>query len=551
MLAMVFPPTMGLLTSVLLLSLLQVTISQASNSSSCKEDFDVLVLGAGMAGVKAAATLYENGVRNIAVLEQSHRVGGRMWNVPWQKQIIELGANWIEGTPHNESPIWAIGQKIGLKGNYTSQEGSVIQPTLYDSRGRVPSEEATSLHQQLAQVFDRAFNMSCNRRLEKLADISLREALTASGWPPADEQTNLQRTLEFFVVDWDFEYPPEEVSLFNYFSVGHNSSNTTSLSSSIGSCHNASASHRGKLRLQRAHTAIRLGLLKGFGWEVPRYFVTDPRGYAAIADYVAKPLLSQDEQAPCSRPAVLFKKAVVSIRYGENRSGTTGRGVRVETSDGSVYWAKRCIVTFSAGVINAAAQSHSLFHPPLPRWKTDAFAKAQNGIYTKIFLRYSTRFWDNADYVLFADSRRRGYYAVWQDLESHGKFFPAKANLLMVTVVQSDSQRVEKQSKNETIGELQAVLRQMYGQNIPEPTDIYIPKWFSDPFFRGCWSNIAIGANRSDFALMQQETGGLFFAGEATDALYNGFVLGGYNSGQTVAEQVLQAMRAQPFEIIV
>ena len=44
-----------------------------------------------------------------------------------------------------------------------------------------------------------------------------------------------------------------------------------------------------------------------------------------------------------------------------------------------------------------------------------AFGKAQNGIYTKIFLHFERRFWDDADYVLFADPDpgKRGYYAVW------------------------------------------------------------------------------------------------------------------------------------------
>ena len=166
--------------------------------------------------------------------------------------------------------------------------------------------------------------------------------------------------------------------------------------------------------------------------------------------------------------------------------------------------------------------------------------------YTKIFLKYPRRFWYEADYVLYADPARRGYYAVWQDLESGGRFFPKGTHLLMVTVVQRDSERVEAQPENATVREVQAVLRSLYGETVPEPTDILVPRWQADPAFRGCWSNVAVGTTRRDFELMQRRTGGLFFAGEATDYDYNGFVAGGYNSGNHVAEVVSSVLREAP-----
>ena len=192
--------------------------------------------------------------------------------------------------------------------------------------------------------------------------------------------------------------------------------------------------------------------------------------------------------------------------------------------------------------MNHGIRSQSLFHPPLPGWKADAYGKTQNGIYTKIFLRYARKFWDNADYILFADPDRRGYFAVWQDMESHGKFFLNGTNILMVTVVQADSRRVETQSKKETVDEVQKVLKQMYGESIPDPLDVFIPVWSTDPAFYGCWSNVAVGTSKEDFQLMQQPIGGLFFAGEATDYDYNGFVAGGYHSGKREAHKVLQAL---------
>jgi len=234
-----------------------------------------------------------------------------------------------------------------------------------------------------------------------------------------------------------------------------------------------------------------------------------------------------------SRSKLLFHKQVTHIFHQH-----AGGSVHVRTADRSEYRARYAICTFSAGVVNEAIASRRLFYPQLPLWKREAFAKAVNGIYTKIFVKYDRRFWHDADYVLYAHPSRRGYYAVWQDLESSGKFFPEAAHLLMVTVVQRDSERVETQPTNATVSELQTVLRTMYGSSIPEPLDVLVPRWQNDPAFRGCWSNIAVGTGKRDFELMQRRTGGLFFAGEATDYDYNGFVAGGFNSGKMVADRV-------------
>lgn len=528
------------LTAVLLLCLQPGFGKQEPTTSACTEELDVLVLGAGIAGVKAAATLVEGGLQKVVVLEQSHRIGGRMWNTEWEGQTIELGANWIEGVPQNENPIWAIAQEIGLRGNYTMQEGSPVEPNLYDSAGRVHKTEAAVLHRRLSAALTGAMSISCKRHRKDLGDITLREALLEAGWPSMQHQTPLERTLEFFVVDWDFEVPPENMSLFNYFDVGK-----------PGSWREACGQSSRPKHTRRAHTAARMGMLDGFAWEAPRYLVTDARGYAAVAEHVAKsflgvsasgePQLAGSGEA-CGRPHVLFNKAVRAIHYGAAATG----GVRVETADGQVYAAKRCIVTFSSGVVNTAVKHSELFYPALPTWKAHAFAKADLGVYTKIFVRYSKRFWDDADYVLFADATRRGYYAVWQDMESHGKFFPIHANILMVTLVQRDSWRVELQPASETVAELQAALREMYGPDVPEPIDILIPKWHSSQFFRGSWSNIAIGTTAKDFDAMQRPVGGgLYFAGEATDAAFNGFVLGGYNSGEVVANNVLKDFESE------
>jgi monoamine oxidase len=59
---------------------------------------DVIVVGAGMAGLTAARTLAEAGV-SVTLVEARDRVGGRIYTVPGDELPIELGAEFIHGLP--------------------------------------------------------------------------------------------------------------------------------------------------------------------------------------------------------------------------------------------------------------------------------------------------------------------------------------------------------------------------------------------------------------------------------------------------------------------
>ena len=85
-------------------------------------DIDVLILGAGMAGLSAARTLAERGLR-VCVLEARHRVGGRILSQKVEGGgTVELGAEFI----HGRAPeLWALIDEAGAK--TVERQGSMLR----------------------------------------------------------------------------------------------------------------------------------------------------------------------------------------------------------------------------------------------------------------------------------------------------------------------------------------------------------------------------------------------------------------------------------------
>lgn len=73
--------------------------------------YDVIVVGAGMAGLTAARSLAEAGLK-VLVVEANDRIGGRIWTRHVGDEAIELGAEFIHGRPPE---LWALIKEAGLE----------------------------------------------------------------------------------------------------------------------------------------------------------------------------------------------------------------------------------------------------------------------------------------------------------------------------------------------------------------------------------------------------------------------------------------------------
>lgn len=152
------------------------------------------------------------------------------------------------------------------------------------------------------------------------------------------------------------------------------------------------------------------------------------------------------------------------------------------------------------------------------------------------------------------------------------------SNILVVTLTNVESKRIEAQSDEETKTEAMGVLRAMFGAHVPEASDILVPRWWNNRFQRGSYSfypvhvdhhllhrvkvfaytttddNASSDDNHKSLKstiineiyvtnekscdlivegfLVQAPVGRIFFSGEHTSEKFNGYVHGGYYSGE-------------------
>ncbi|XP_044490584.1 polyamine oxidase 1 isoform X2 [Mangifera indica] len=177
------------------------------------------------------------------------------------------------------------------------------------------------------------------------------------------------------------------------------------------------------------------------------------------------------------------------------------------------------------------------------RWKMEAIEKCDVMVYTKIFLKFPYKFWPcgpEKEFFIYAHERR-GYYTFWQHMETA---YPG-SNILVVTLTNGESKRVEAQSDEETLEEAMGVLRDMFGPNIPNATDILVPRWWNNRFQRGSYSNYPIISNTEVINSIKAPVGRVFFTGEHTSERFNGYVHGGYLAGIDTSKTLLERKKEE------
>jgi monoamine oxidase len=235
-------------------------------------------------------------------------------------------------------------------------------------------------------------------------------------------------------------------------------------------------------------------------------------GYDTIPNYLANGLTIQ------------LNQRVSKIDYSNAKIKITHNGTSSE--------ADYVIVTVPLGVLKANTLQ---FVPTLPATKQTAVQKLGMNCVNKFLLTWNTAFWDDVQYISYTPEIRDKFnYFV------NVKKFNPTVNALMTFAYADYARQTETMTDAQVINDIMAHLKDVYGNSIPNPTNMLRTKWQTNENAFGSYSYTAVGTEMRHFDdLAEGINDKVFFAGEHTEVDYFSTAHGAYLSGIREADKII------------
>jgi monoamine oxidase len=442
-------------------------------------DIDVIVVGAGLAGLQAANTLVEAG-RRVALLEARDRVGGRVLNHTWADGSTgELGAQWIGPT---QDHVIALAEASGLE-LYPSYEAGTHQAILHgkhkrfvhDTYGLPPFALLDGLQAQMRlQAMARSVPLEDPASADRAVEW---DGMTLESWLRRHMRTRLGRDFFRGICASIFCAEAQEVSLLHFLFYVHSGNSIEHL-----------------LRLKGGAQESRV--VGGTG-----------RLAMALADRLG-------DVVKTSCPVRL-------IRQDE-------AGVTVVTDHGS-HRAERVIVTLPPPLAGRLQ-----YEPPLPPLRDQLTQKVAMGAVIKCMARYERPFWRDRGLSGFAISVDRPVNVILDNSPADGD-----GGVLVGFIDGAYARRVSELSDAERERVVLETFAEYFGPEAARPVEYVDKDWSADPWTRGCYGgHFAPGVWTQFGEALRRPCGRIHWAGTETAAVWNGYMDGALRSGVRAAGEV-------------
>ncbi|HEX2374395.1 MAG TPA: FAD-dependent oxidoreductase [Actinomycetota bacterium] len=444
---------------------------------------DVVVVGAGLAGLAAARRLVDAGAE-VVVLEARHRVGGRTLTLPAADGTpIDHGGQWIGPTQHR---IAALAERVGVTTYPTYERG--LNTEFREGRA----------HRYGGDVLDGEDPMSAVaigqaiRELEAMAATVPLEApwgaVQALDWDSQTFETWLQakvsservRTWLREIVRGTLAAEARDVSLLHTLFFIRSAGGMALLIGTAGGAQ--------ERRFHQGAQAVSIGLAESLGQRV------------------------------------VLGAPVQAVRHGE-------AGVVVE-AEGRAVAAGRAILAMPPAIAGRIG-----YRPAMPGWRNQLTQRVPMGSVIKIHAIYEEPFWRQEGLSGFAVSDSGPVTVVYDDCPEGGS--PG----VLVGFIEGEQARIwARRDQAERRAGILACLVDFLGEPAGRPRELLERSWADEEYTGGCYTGyFPPGVWTSFGQALREPVGRLHWAGTETATVWTSFMEGAVQSGERAAEEVLAA----------
>ncbi|KAL2808865.1 amine oxidase [Aspergillus granulosus] len=462
------------------------TAAVQQSSPGIKDCYDVIIIGAGFAGLIAARDLSQKHNVNVLLIEARDRIGGRTWTAHVLGEEIEMGGTWVHwAQPHLYSEL----HRYGLHRHLKTSAGTIAPEkqtftTAFGDIVEVSSAEGGAALERVAQRFFTIDGLD-SRSLMPYPHDSLREP---APWKKYDYLSVHDRLNQLH------DIPQRERDLFE--------SNINTFGSAPGK----------DIGFVEALRWFALGghTLNGV-FEMAGIYKIGKGGMTSLASAILAEYTGDR----------LFNTVVAEIHQGAG-------GVELSTTSGRTLYGKGIISTIPLNCLRDIT-----FSPPLSPLRQEAIAQGHINQGAKIHYKLRETlpgwFWtgdskgDSNFVFAFSDhngTQPSGPSGTWCiGFGYNGKLTDKK-----------DSQRILQQFKKDINPDINV---EAYATH----------DWMNDPFAKGAWACWGPNATSKYLAELQQSHGRVIFANADWADGWRGFVDGAIERGQVAVRDALTLLK--------
>lgn len=447
-------------------------------SRGAAREVDVVIVGAGFAGLTAARRLKEKG-RRVVVLEADDRVGGRSKPGRVCGHVVDLGGQWVGPT---QTRLLALASEFGVATYLQYAEGRNIID-LAGFRAEYEGETPTFEPQVLAEfgeVLERIEVLAARTpvpHIWRAPDAEALDAQTVESWILANVASPAVRAMLRFVTRSVFSADASQVS-FLYF-LGY------------------AAAGGGFAELINTRGGAQDALFEGGAWQ--------------LAEKLAEGLGS----------SVVLAASVEAITQDEN-------GVTVATPQG-VWRGRYAVVTAPP-----ALASRIRYSPALPAQRDGLTQRMPLGCVIKTHIAYPKAFWRDQGLtgLVISDQIEFG---PWFDHSPADGTYGALVGFYDGGPAQRWADRSPEARRAQTLSDIALYL----GEAALRPTDYVEEVWTRGPVHRGGYVSVPGPGVMTAFGpALLEPVGRIHWAGTETAEAWVGYIDGAIRSGERAAGEV-------------